>query len=283
MSEKNGGKAHRAFPPAVLPSETRPLSLKRSVFLRMLLITFAAVLAFYLLGISINQIGIRNVRNDMRSALQTHVDYAADQLNREEEQLKFLLLETLSDRQLLRFAITYGILSDWERLSYSRTLAAQEYHIKRSSSLLDSVLKQNGVDKLARTVTVLCQRHLGLPQIIEEDQSLPVDDLLAYVLEKGNFGHKLPTVDASIDFYTNTGSVMFFNHLQAGGMSHWKAAQKYKVLRLFAWIYQSFRIVGVLVKNKKTPAAILKQAQHGADQRHLIEALGLKMDRMIEI
>jgi hypothetical protein len=66
-------------------------------------------------------------------------------------------------------------------------------------------------------------------------------------------------------------------------MSHWKAAQKHKILRPFAWIYQSFRIVGVLVKNKKTPAAVLKQAQHGADQRHLIEALGLKMDRMIEI
>lgn len=160
MSEKNGGKAHRAFPPAVLPSETRPLSLKRSVFLRMLLITFAAVLAFYLLGISINQIGIRNVRNDMRSALQTHVDYAAEQLNREEEQLKFLLLETLSDRQLLRFAITYGILSDWERLSYSRTLAAQEYHIKRSSSLLDSVLIM--FPSLGKTVTTEQTQYIDL-------------------------------------------------------------------------------------------------------------------------
>ena len=44
-------------------TEPRPLSLKRSVFFRMLLITLAAVLAFYLMGMTINQIGVRNVRN----------------------------------------------------------------------------------------------------------------------------------------------------------------------------------------------------------------------------
>ena len=93
------------------------------------------------------------------------------------------------------------------------------------------------------------------------------------------------SVEGSIALYSmiSIDKKALFKKLQAGGMYHWKAAQKYKVLRPFAWIYQSFRIVEVLVKNRKTPAAILKQAQHGADQRHLIEALGLKMDRMIEI
>ena len=199
------------------------------------------------------------------------------------EGYKFPVLPTLLNGLVLIFHINQHLRSglglrqiiDW--MMYVHKLTAEEWEE------LIPLLKQNGVDKLARTVTVLCQRHLGLPQIIDDDASLPVDELLAYVLEKGNFGHKLPTVEASIDFYTNTGAVMFFNHLQAGGLSRWKAAQKHKILRPFAWIYQSFRIVGVLVKNKKTPAAVLKQAQHGADQRQLIEALGLKMDRMIEI
>ena len=121
-------------------TEPRPLSLKRSVFLRMLLITLAAVLVFYFMGLTINQIGIRNVRNDMQTALQTHTEYAADQLNQEIERLKFFMLEMLSDKQLLRFAISYEILTDWERLSYIRTVSSQEYQIKRSSSLLNSVL-----------------------------------------------------------------------------------------------------------------------------------------------
>ncbi|MBQ6399951.1 MAG: histidine kinase [Clostridia bacterium] len=146
------------------PAGTRPLSLKRSVFLRMLLITLAAVTAFYLLGVTINEIGIRNVRNDMRSALETHVRYAADQLNQEEERLKFLMLEMLSDRQLMRFAITHEIMTDWERLSHIRTLAAQEYQFKRSSSLLDSVLIM--FPALGKTITTEQTQYIDLDETV---------------------------------------------------------------------------------------------------------------------
>ena len=130
------GKRSRAsgFP------ESRPLSLKRSVFLRMLLITLAAVLVFYLIGMTINQIGIRNVRNDMQAALQADTVYAADQLDQELERLKFFIRELVADKQLMRFTISYEILSDWERLSSIRALASQEYQIKRSSDLVNSVL-----------------------------------------------------------------------------------------------------------------------------------------------
>ena len=145
-------------------TKARPLSLKRTVFLRMLLITLAAVLVFYLLGMTINQIGIRNIRNDMRSALETHAEYAADQLNQEADRLKFLMLEMLSDRQLLRFAISHEILTDWERLSYVRTLAAQEYHFKRSSSLLDSVLIM--FPSLGKTITTEQTQYLDLDETV---------------------------------------------------------------------------------------------------------------------
>ena len=106
----------------------------------MLLITLAAVLVFYFMGMTINQIGIQNVRNDMQAALQTHTEYAADQLNQEIERLKFFMLEMLSDRNLLRFAITHEVLTDWERLSYIRALSSQEYQIKRFSPLLNNVV-----------------------------------------------------------------------------------------------------------------------------------------------
>ena len=135
MSKKTRTRVHSTGLP-----EPRPLSLKRSVFFRMLLITLAAVLVFYFMGLTINQIGIRNVRRDMQTALQTGTEYAASQLNQEIETLKFFMLEMLSDKQLLRYAISHEILSDWERVSYIRTLSSQEYQIKRSSSLLNSAL-----------------------------------------------------------------------------------------------------------------------------------------------
>ena len=135
MSKKTRTRVHGASLP-----EPRSLSLKRSVFFRMLLITLAAVLVFYFMGLTINQIGIRNVRRDMQTALQTGTEYAASQLNQEIEKLKFFMLEMLSDKQLLRFAISHEILTDWERVSYIRTLSSQEYQIKRSSSLLNTAM-----------------------------------------------------------------------------------------------------------------------------------------------
>ena len=131
-------KARGRTQQTVIP-DAKPLSLKRSVFLRMLLISFAAVLVFYAMGMTINIIGIHNVRNDMQTALQTHAEYVANQLDGEFDRLKFFVMETISDKQLLRFAISHDILSDWERLSYIRNLSRQEYMIKRSSTLVDSV------------------------------------------------------------------------------------------------------------------------------------------------
>ena len=119
--------------------KTRGPSLKKQAFLRLFLITFAAVLIFYALGLSINAIGAENVRRDMQTALETHARYAADQLDQDLERLKFFLLEMASDRQILRFAFSHSLLTDWERQSYIKTISEQEYQIKRSSELVESV------------------------------------------------------------------------------------------------------------------------------------------------
>ena len=142
--------------------QSRPLSLKRSVFLRMLLITLAAVLVFYFMGLTINRIGIRNVRDDMQAALQTYTEYVSDQFDREIERLKFFMLEMLSDKQLLRFAISYEILTDWERLSYVKTLSSQEYQIKRSSDLVDSVLIM--FPSFGKTITTEQTQYIGMDE-----------------------------------------------------------------------------------------------------------------------
>ena len=157
----------RPLPRSPALSGPRPLSLKRSVFLRMLLITLAAVLLFYFMGLAINVIGIRNIRNDMQTALQTHAEYAADQLDREMDRLKFFMLETVSDKQLLRFSISYEILSDWERLSFVKTLSAQEYLIKRSSSLVDSVMIL--FPAIGKTILTEQAQYIDLdPEILEQ-------------------------------------------------------------------------------------------------------------------
>ncbi|MBR1814967.1 MAG: nucleotidyltransferase family protein [Lachnospiraceae bacterium] len=176
--------------------------------------------------------------------------------------------------QHLRSGLGLRQIIDW--MMYAHTLPEDKW------KELQPLLKEAGVDKLARTTTVLCQKYLGLRKMVDEDDSLPVDELLAYILEKGNFGRKAG-LDGRISGFSLSVAAEggFLKRLQAGGLSRWKAARKNKVLRPFAWIYQSFRILGELWKNKKNPMDVWKLKKHGEKQRELIEALGLQMDRTI--
>lgn len=115
------------------------LSLKKSAFVRLVLITFAAVVIFYVIGLTINRTGIQYVRDDLANALETHTSYIAGQISQEFDRLNFFMLEMLSDKQLMRYALSYPILNDYQRMEYVKTLSGLEYMIKRSSSLPESV------------------------------------------------------------------------------------------------------------------------------------------------
>ena len=174
---------------------------------------------------------------------------------------KFPVLPTLLNGLVLVFHIDQHLrtglglrqIVDW--MMYVHKLSPNEW------AELIPLLRANGVEKLARTVTVLCQRYLGLPAIVEDDASLPVEELLSYIMEKGNFGRKagIEGSMASVAMLsTEKGGL--FKRLQAGGMLRWKAAQKYRVLRPFAWIYQGLRIVGMLIRRERVLRMFLRKS-----------------------
>lgn len=176
--------------------------------------------------------------------------------------------------QHLRTGLGLRQIIDW--MMYIHTLPED----KRKE--LMPLVEKTGQMKLARTVTLLCQRYLGLEKLVEEDASLPVEELLAYIVEKGNFGLKAG-LDGNIVTFTllapKVGGVL--KRLQKGGLSRWKAAQKHALLRPFAWIYQGIRLCGVMIKNKKSPKAILEQTKKGNAHRQLLSDLELPLDRTI--
>ena len=142
-----------------------------------------------------------------------------------------------------------------------------------------SVMQLTGMERLALTTTAMCQQYIGLRIIVDED-GLPVEQFMNYIMEKGNFGRKAGVDGKTAAFALSaTEKGGFFKRLQAGGLSQWKAAKKHKSLRPFAWIYQSFRIVGILVKNRVSVIEFSEQRKRGTEQRKLIEALGLGVDR----
>lgn len=144
------------------------------------------------------------------------------------------------------------------------------------------ILRDTGLEKLTLTVTVMCQKYLGLRKIVEDDSNLPYDDLMNYIINKGNFGRKAGEKGKieSISLEMSN-PVRAFKRLQKGGLLQWKAAKKHKILRPFAWIYQANRISIMLIK-KTGLKRFSELRKKGIEQRSLIKSLGLNVERKIK-
>ena len=177
--------------------------------------------------------------------------------------------------QHLRSGLGLRQIIDW--MLYVTSLSAEEW------SGLRPLLQDTGMEKLALTVTAMCQRYLGLRPIVKDDLSLPVDLLLDRILEAGNFGSKSGT-RGRIAMVSMLASEKggFFRHLQAGGLIRWKAAREHRMLRPFAWVYQAFHILGVLLTKRISLSQLREQTKHGAEQFKLLKELGLQLDSTIQ-
>ena len=145
------------------------------------------------------------------------------------------------------------------------------------------LLRETGMEKLAMTVTAMCQKYLGLRTIVANGEDYPCDELMDYIMSKGNFGRKAGRDGKISSVFSDFASpARAFKRLQAGGLGRWKAAKKCRILRPFAWIYQVFYILGYFIKHKVSPAALSGQHRKGLEERKLIEELGLKLDKNIE-
>ena len=202
-----------------------------------------------------------------------------------EEKYQFPMLVPLLNGLVLIFHINQHLrvglglrqIIDW--MMYVNQLSTAQW------SELRVLLKRVGMEKLALTVTRMCREYLGLTPCFlgcETVDPRVCDELMAYILENGNFGRKVGA-DGKISlfsfFSTEHGSV--FYRLQTGGLCQWDAAKKYPILRPFAWIYQAGRIMVFLIHNKIGLKKLREQKANGKKQRKLIEALGLHVDRTI--
>lgn len=148
---------------------------------------------------------------------------------------------------------------------------------------LEPLLEKTGTLKLALSVTAMCQKYFGLRPFVNDVDQYPCESLMEYIIEKGNFGKKGGVEGKSASVFLDVSNpVRFFKRLQNGGLSRWKAAKKYRFLRPFAWIYQIFRLPGVLIHGKITPTEFVEQKKVGKRQRELIYDLGLDLERFLD-
>ena len=146
------------------------------------------------------------------------------------------------------------------------------------------MLRRSGMEKLALSVTAMCQKFLGLRTIVPEIDKYPCDELMDYILEKGNFGRKAGRNDkVATVALTMASPFRVIRRLQIGGLYRWESAKKYAILRPFAWVYQIGFIIGELVRLHMAPRQLWDQIGHGHRYRDLILSLGLKLDSSIEV
>ena len=179
--------------------------------------------------------------------------------------------------QHLRQGLGLRQIIDW--MMYVKSLSNNEWN-----DLL-VLLQATGLEKLAATVTAACQKYIGLemtfPAFAEVDEGV-CDELIKYIMEKGNFGQKAGTEGKIAAFaLSNCKKGDFFRRLQAGGLYRWRVARSNHFFRPFAWVYQLLRVLGILVKHKIMPKEVLTQNNRGVEQRKLIRALGLTTSIMI--
>lgn len=133
----------------------------------------------------------------------------------------------------------------------------------------------------------MCQRYLGLTRTLPGCETISpelCDAFMDHIREVGNFGVKGGLSFKTTSFVVETswrGKGAVLKRLQAGGLSRWKAAKKFPLLKPFAWLYQLIRILLILRRNKVFRKELQEQQEKGIARRELFKELGWNEDRTI--
>lgn len=143
------------------------------------------------------------------------------------------------------------------------------------------VIRQVGLEKLAITVTRMCQLYLGLRPDITWCQSANdalCHRLMEHILAQGNFGRKQHArIHGTINvLHALDGNINIFQLLQRHGHHNWKALKKHPWLRPFAWLYQLCRYIRKGFRGKKPFASLLGAMRRKKQDTNLLDELDTK-------
>ena len=147
---------------------------------------------------------------------------------------------------------------DW--MMYVNAVVDDEYW----DTMFRPVSEKLGLETLATTTTLLCQKYLGLPKTIEwcknADESL-CDTLMESLLSSGNFGIKRGSEIKAEKTVTALKKEGIFCYLQKAGKHNWTAYHNHPILKPFCWIYQIFRYIRQAKQQKSSLRDSIKRGQ----------------------
>lgn len=100
------------------------------------------------------------------------------------------------------------------------------------------------------------------------------DELLEYVVKRGNFGRKMGKSAGSLDrLRMLMNPIETIKTAQNHGTAKWKLLNQFPRLRPFAWIYQLIVWPVHAIQHGYTPKELLKNRKQAADEVVLFEKL----------
>jgi len=146
-----------------------------------------------------------------------------------------------------------------------------------------SILAKNiGLEKLAVTVTRMCEIYLGLSAHAwckSADESL-CHQLMDYVLDCGNFGIKKESgwsYKENVFIYYKK-PMTLFKLLQKRGVENWHASQRIPVLKPLAWFYQGLQYLKKGLSRRYSFGTLKTDYVDAQKRQKMFDALGVRQN-----
>ena len=134
-----------------------------------------------------------------------------------------------------------------------------------------------GLETFAVIMTAMCREWFGLPDDIGWCEGADMAAAEQHVFSSGNFGRKTPYVYRPMENITmDVKKNGLFRTLQSAGELNWKACQRHRFLKPFAWLYQLFRFMFRGVKALLGGADFRKDITTGSEKDDFYLRLGIR-------
>lgn len=147
---------------------------------------------------------------------------------------------------------------------------------------LEEWAKKGHVDVLARIMTRMCQKYLGLTRDItwtKDADETACDQLMEYVFQQGDFGAKAIKQDKEVRLLTESQRAGgFWKRLKRSSLYSMPAARSHKFLRPLAWVYQLFRYMAKGLHRNHPFRSFFQDKKAGKERADLFRKLGLRSE-----
>lgn len=146
----------------------------------------------------------------------------------------------------------------------------------------EAAAKDTGLKTAAIVITRMCQMYLGLKEEIRWCKSADTKvctELMENVLSSGNFDRKRGKGSSIESVSSSISRKGLFRYLQTAGEYNWKAYQKHKWLKPFAWMYQIGRYAKKGFGAKRTAKQLKEDIERGRQRSRLLKDLGIDQSK----